>query len=245
MFSTPIMASSTTTPSATASPPRVMVLMVQPTASTTITAASSARGMETKVTATLRRSRRNRNSTSVMSTAPSSTSRRMPASAFSMKFAGRCSPGYSVTLRERRDGASSASAASTARVTMSVLAPYWLERFSSTPGLPMMRVSPNFGATPSVTVAKSRSRRGVAAAAGAGLAGATPAAGTTAAASAATSSVCPRLSMSTRWLGVSMKPPPRTPVADRTAATTSPKARSRAFSSRGSTCTCSCRSSPP
>src|SRR2546430_17463141 len=64
MSSTPMMASSTTTPSATASPPRVMVLMVQPTASTTITAASSASGMETNVTATLRRSRRNRNSTS-------------------------------------------------------------------------------------------------------------------------------------------------------------------------------------
>ena len=134
---------------------------------------------------------------------------------------------------------------------MSVLAPYWLERFSSTPGLPMMSVSPNFGATPSVTVAKSRSRRGGAVQAGAaGVAGAASvagaeAAGTTAAPSAATSSVWPRLSMSTRWLGVSMKPPPRTPVAERTAATTSPKARSRAFSSRGSTCTCSCRSSPP
>src|SRR6202521_5602918 len=51
--------------------------------------------------------------------------------------------------------------------------------------------------------------------------------------------------MSTRWLAVSMKPPPRTPVAERTAETTSLKARSRAFSSRGSTCTCSCRSSPP
>src|SRR6202165_4565163 len=46
---------------------------------------------------------------------------------------------------------------------MSVLAPYWLERFSSTPGLPMMSASPNFGATPSVTVAKSRSLSGVAA----------------------------------------------------------------------------------
>ncbi len=90
MFSTPMIASSTTTPSATASPPSVIVLMVQPSASTAITVLSNASGIEAKVTSTLRKSRRKRNSTRVMSTAPSSTSSLTPRNAFSMKFAGRC-----------------------------------------------------------------------------------------------------------------------------------------------------------
>ncbi len=249
MFSTPMMASSTTTPNATASPPSVMVLMVQPSQSTTITAASSASGMETKATTTLRTSRRNRNNTTVMSSrARCSTSRRTPASAFSMKLAGRCSLGIERDPARRAGwAASSMIAASTARVTIERVGAVLAGESSITPGLPMMSASPNFGAPPSLTVAKSRSFGGVPAAAGAPTAADVPAAGGVrdsgrprgsghhCCPSAAASSVCPRLSMSTRWFGVSIKPPPRTPVAERTAATTSASARSRAFSSRGST----------
>ncbi len=51
-------------------------------------------------------------------------------------------------------------ACSVARVTSSVLAPYWLDRDSSTPGLPWMIASPNFGAAASTTLAKSFSLSG-------------------------------------------------------------------------------------
>ncbi len=89
MFSTSMIASSTTTPSATARPPRVIVLIVQPNASTTITVVSTAMGIVANVTTTLRKSRRNKNRTIVISTVPMSTSRPTPLSAFSMKLAGR------------------------------------------------------------------------------------------------------------------------------------------------------------
>ncbi len=114
MFSTPMIASSTTTPSATASPPSVMVLIVHPSASTAMTVESKASGMDAKVTATLRKSRRNMKSTRVISSAPIRTSSRTPRSAFSMKFAGRCSLGYSVTPLASSAGLSEAIASSVA-----------------------------------------------------------------------------------------------------------------------------------
>jgi len=125
----------------------------------------------------------------VISTAPIRTSLRTPFKAFSMKFAGRCSPAYSVTPRAASAGLKEAIAASTARVTSSVFAPYWLDSPSMTPGFPMMSVSPNFGAAPPVTEAKSRSRSGV-----------PLCAGITASPRASGVSVCPRLSMRTRLI---------------------------------------------
>ena len=235
MFSVSITPSSTTTPSATARPPSVMVFTVPPSRSSTTTAVSSASGIERKAIRTVRTSRRNTNSTTAISRAPMTRSSPMPPSAEEMKFAGRCSPASTVTPCALSAEASSRSAASTACVASSVLAPYWLDMETSTPGLPMISASPVIGPAPSTTSATSPIRTG--------------AAPLTAARGAAARSEAlrgwPCASTRMRCSGVSMKPAPLTPVAAFTAASTSATPRSRAARWRGRTRTSSRRTSPP
>ena len=93
-----------------------------------------------------------------------------------------------------KTGFSSASASSSAWVTVRVFAPYWLLIVTSTPGSPMMSVSPNFGSAASCTRATSRIRT-----TGAPLR-------TTTSPRSSGVNICPSDWMTTRWPGVSMKP---------------------------------------
>ncbi len=234
MFSTSITASSTTTPSATARPPSVMVLMAQPRRSITITAVSSESGIETNDTSTVRRSRMKANSTSAISTAPIIRSSPMPPSAVVMKLAGRCRPPVRTTPWASSDGFSSARVASTAWVARRVLAPYWLAMATITPGLPMIRASPVRGVGASRTVARSPictvepSLRAIGAEA-----------------TSAAERAWPEGATSTRCCSVSMKPPPETPVEFRTAPIRSLKARPRAARASGRATTSMRRIWPP
>ncbi len=161
MFSMPMMASSTSTPSATANPPSVMVFSVSPMRSRTATAASNDSGMAVKAIKAARKSRRNRYSTARMSTAATPKDSFKSPSARSMKFAGRCRPGYSVIPRLLSAGSRSASAFSTARVAVNVFAPNWLDIDIITPGLPMTSASPDRSAGANFTSATSRTKMGV------------------------------------------------------------------------------------
>ncbi len=112
-------------------------------------------------------------------------------------------------------GFSSPSAASRALVTSIVLAPYWLDMVISTPQRPMITVSPNFGSAPSTTRATSLSRT------------LKPLVwATTTSPRISGVSAWPSVWSVMRWLRVSMKPAPITPVETRAAASTSDSARS-------------------
>ena len=74
MFSIDTVASSTSTPTASASPPSVMMLMVCPVAHSRTTALSSANGMFITTISALRQSRRKISTIRPVSTAPSSPS---------------------------------------------------------------------------------------------------------------------------------------------------------------------------
>ena len=134
-----------------------------------------------------------------------------------------------------RTGSISPSAASSPRVTSRVFVPYWLDIVMSTPGLPWMIVSPNFGSAPSLTVAKSLSRT------------LWPLVEVTTTTFPRISGVSdwPSVSMTTRWFAVSTNPAPITPVDTRAALSTSVKERSYAMSRSDLTRICSCRTSPP
>ena len=74
MFSISTVASSTSTPTASARPPSVMMLIVCPVAHSNTTAASSANGMFSTTISALRQSRRNNSTIRPVSSAPSSPS---------------------------------------------------------------------------------------------------------------------------------------------------------------------------
>ena len=112
MFSTSMIASSTTTPSATARPLRVIVLMVQPIRFITSTANSRDKGMVTNEISAVRQLRRNTINTSATSKAPIASASRMLFRATSINVAGRCKAEYTVTPRDSSIGCNSASAAS-------------------------------------------------------------------------------------------------------------------------------------
>ncbi len=78
MLSMTTVASSTRTPTASARPPRVMMLTVWPVSQSQMTAASSANGMVATTIRALRQSRRNSSTISPVSSAPSSPSRIRP-----------------------------------------------------------------------------------------------------------------------------------------------------------------------
>ena len=158
MFSTSMIASSTTTPMATAKPPRVIVFSATPKARNTITAASNESGIDKNEMNAVRGLRKKSKSTITTNTAPMASELPMWPSAISIKFAGRCRPPCSVMPCLSRVGWKSASALSTRRVTSRVFVPYWLVIANSTPGLPMINASPNFGDAAFTTSATSRMR---------------------------------------------------------------------------------------
>ena len=158
IFSTSMIESSTTSPSAMTSPPSVIVLIVIPSFSSTMTAVSSETGIAVSEIAAVRALPSKRNSTTATNTPPSASECFMFRNAASMNDAGRCSRGKTVMPCFSNTGFSSASAASSDFVTSIVFAPYWLDIVINTPGFPMMTVSPNFGSAPSITRATSLSR---------------------------------------------------------------------------------------
>ena len=196
--------------------------------------ASKDKGMDTKAVNATRRSRVSVTMTRVISTAPSARSPRTPASAVSMKFAGRWSAGNSVTPWASSPGFNSASATSTAFVAVKVLVPNWLVSAISTPGWPMIRASPNFGAGASTTSATADSGTGLAAEGATMMCANSPA-----------DIALPRTSTWIRCAAESTKPPPWIAVAARTAVMTSATASPRASSATASTRTSSRETSPP
>ena len=93
IFSTSITASSTTTPSATTRPPRVMVFKLKPIACSIHTAVSSASGMALNDTSAPRQSRSVINSSATTSIAPMASDNCSFSIALSMKLAGRSKAG--------------------------------------------------------------------------------------------------------------------------------------------------------
>ena len=81
-------------------------------------------------------SARKKKRTTVTRTAPINNDDWILPMAVSTKLAGRNSFGWMVIPEDRAAGCISTSAASTARVTSSVFAPYWLETTSTAPGTP-------------------------------------------------------------------------------------------------------------
>ncbi len=89
MFSTPMTASSTTTPIEMASPPKVIVLSVVPKLRSTMTAASSDRGIAMQEIAAVRRLNKNRKRTITTKMPPRIKEVPTLPVAASMKVAGR------------------------------------------------------------------------------------------------------------------------------------------------------------
>ena len=210
MFSTSMTASSTTSPIAIARPPSVIVLSVMPKLFSTMTAASNDRGMARHEIAAVRMSKRNRNSTTMTKTPPSSSASRTLRVATSMKVAGRNSVASSSMPCAASTGRSVASVSSTRFVTSCVLVPNCAEMTKTTPGRPMIVAPPIAGSGASAIVATS-DRTTLAA----------PLVVTTVRPTSAAVTACPSLRKMMRWFGVSRNPAPRTAVALREAATTS------------------------
>ena len=131
-------------------------------------------------------------------------------------------------------GLRSSSACSIARVTSTVLAPYWPLMWIITPCRPMMVASPIFGSAPLATKATSFRR----------MVWPFFAESTTSPSSAGVTD-WPCVWSTTRCASVSMKPAPRTPVALRAAETTSESERPAAARRSGWSWICNWRISPP
>ena len=152
-----MIASSTTTPTATANPARIIVLMVAPVMSSTIAAVARDSGIASRLTSAARHWNRNVISTNTTRMQPRITERLRLWMAVSMKLAWRK---MCESMRTpRRPGASRASARSTPLVTCRVLAP---GNFSTTiirPGPPLITASPVSGGVPQRTRATWPIRR--------------------------------------------------------------------------------------
>ena len=158
MFSTSMMASSTTSPSAITSPAMTIVFSVRPSAEMTTTAATSDSGMAVKLMNAVRQSKRN--STRIAATRPQPISSAWLRFAMerSMKVAGRKIVGS--TSRPVSPGFNASSAASTRRVTSSVLPSGCFSTISNSPGTSLMMASPMAGGEPISTSATSMTRIG-------------------------------------------------------------------------------------
>ena len=197
MFSTSMIASSTTTPTAITKPARIMVLMAAPLSRRIIAPASSDNGIAARLISAVRHSNRNRLSTAITSRQPSSSARLRLSSATSIKSAGRKRVG-SIS-RPGSPGRSAASASSTPCVTSSVLAHGNFSTTSISPGPSLIIASPISGWWPSTTLAMSLRRSGVPSAR------CLPLSGTCARSSGlAIGDTC---WMPSRWLPVSINPP--------------------------------------
>ena len=232
IFSTSMIASSTTSPSAMTRPAIIITLIVAPDQSSIRPAPSSDSGIATRLIVACRQSRVKRNSTAATSAQPIISARVRLSIERSMKVAGRKM--VVSTFTSLRPGFSSANAASTARVSSSVLAVGCFSTISMMPGPSSMMALPIGALKPSTTRATSPI-----------LTGASPACLTTACASSAAVCTVPVCWTARRWLGVSTNPPPPTstasPAAARTSASVTPAARRRS----GSTSTCNCLSRWP
>ncbi len=158
MFSTSMTASSTTSPMAMARPPSVMALRVAPSALSTTIAASSDSGMAVHEIVAVRRSNRNRHSTTTTRTPPSSRELRTLLVEIAMKSAGRNRSVRSSTCSLSISGFRSASASSTPSVTSIVLAPSCPETSRTTPGFPITAAPPIGGSGAFTTSATSLKR---------------------------------------------------------------------------------------
>ena len=199
MFSISMIASSTTTPTATAKPARTIVLMFAPSASRTIAAAASDSGIASRLTSAARHSNRNASRTNTTRTQPITTAKPRLPIAVLMKVDWRK---MCESMRiPGSPGAREASARSIPFVTSSVLAPGNFSTTSIRPGPALTTASPIRGGwsyttratSPIVSVRAPRRASGMAA------------------------SCCGvvtawTLRMSRRWFGVSTKPPVPTAV---------------------------------
>ena len=129
MFSTSMMASSTSAPTAMAMPPRVMVLMLAPRASSTSTAASSESGIASTVMAVAAALIRKAKTISTTSRAPSRRAVSTLATAKRMKSAWRKSR-VSISIPAGRPAWISARTSSSRSVSSRVLASgcFWIAR---------------------------------------------------------------------------------------------------------------------
>ena len=146
MFSMSMMASSTTTPTATARPARTIVFTDAPRSVSTTPAATSESGIATRLMNAAFHSYRKAISTSTTSAQPSSSASLRLWIASSMKLAGRKIVSSSST--PCRPGRRSSRASSTPRVTASVFAPWSFSTTSSRPGPSLTTASPMSGCGP-------------------------------------------------------------------------------------------------
>ncbi len=155
MFSTSMIASSTTTPMATTKPASTITFRVAPARSSTSTAATRDNGMAIREMKAVRHS--NRKETMIITTSPipiSSATVRLPIDC-SMNVAGLKM--LVSTSIPRSPGAISAMASSTPRVTSKVLAPRNFCTTSSRPGPSLTTASPISGPESTRTVPRSPS----------------------------------------------------------------------------------------
>ena len=232
-FSTSTTASSTSSPMAIASPPRVIVLIDSPSSLNTSTAASSDSGIATSEMAVVRTFSRNANSTTATRIAPSRRASPTLPSAASMKSAWR-NRKRGAAMPGGRLPDTSASTASTARVRAMLSMPGCFCTDKITAGLPSKPAPPRATAGAKPTSATCDRRTGTPRGAPTGR---------LARSSMRRLRPMPRISHSCPWR--SMKPPALLAAKPATAASTAssptPSARIRA----GSGITRHCFTPPP
>ena len=151
-----MIASSTSTPIATANPPSVIALSVSPKrASARASPRRATTGSPRTRSAPRARRARTRTARRARARPPRQGRRGGSPSARSMKVAGRCIAGYTVMPSAVSRGTRSASAVSSARVTSIVFAPNWLEIVISTPSRPCTRRRPRAAPLRSRLLARS------------------------------------------------------------------------------------------
>ena len=156
MFSTSMMASSTTTPIATTNPARTITLMVAPWRSRAITAASSDSGIAIRLMNAVRKANRKAAMISTTSPTPMISAVLRLSSDCSTNVAGRKIVA-SISM-PGRPGRSSSIALSIPSVTSIVLAPRNFCTMSMRPGPSLMTPSPHSGWKSSLTLATSEMR---------------------------------------------------------------------------------------
>ena len=211
MFSTSMMASSTTSPSAITRPAITIVLRVNPNAVSTTTAVTSDSGTAVRLMRAVRQSNRKAIRMTTTNPHPISSAWVRLAIARSTNVAGRKMVGSTSTPVS--PGSSSLSAASTLRVTSRVFASGCFSTIRSSPGTPSggtppafglatMIASPMGGGEPNCTFATSPNRTG-----------ALPWNATTVRPRSSGFRTTARCRIASRWFGLSMYPPDSSTVA--------------------------------
>ena len=149
MFSTSMIASSTTEPKAMAKPAMTMVFTDWPRLTIIRIALSRETGMATALMRALRMSARKASKTRTTMAHPIQSADDKFARATSIKVAGRKIV-VSMSM-PGRPGLSASRASSTPRVTSSVLPQGYFSTINSNPGLPLMIASPMAGGAPICT----------------------------------------------------------------------------------------------